>query len=515
MPIFIYQSCLQDRGCHAFERPFVDSFETPRRLLHMISLVLMSLTVWMCNGTAEETLAAEPNFPQLVQQAYLKASNTQSGDWFGSAVGVSGDTLVVGARQEDSGASGIGGNQTDNSAPESGAVYVYTHTSEALTQQAYLKGSNPQANDRFGYWVDLEGDTLVVGAPLEDRTGIAYVFTRTGGVWSQQAALKASNARAGDWFGSSVALSGDTLIVGARFEDSGATGIDGSQSDTSAPDSGAAYVFTRAGELWSQQAYLKASNTRAGDQFGFSVDISDNTVVVGARFEDSGATGINGNQADIRAPDSGAAYVFTRIGDVWTQEAYVKASNTGAGDAFGNGVAVAGDSFVVGAPFEDGAATGVEGNPVNNSVPDSGGAYVFRRTNGVWSQEAYVKASNPGAGDAFGFHVAMTPTALAIASVWEDSAATGVNGNQLDDNAPDSGAAYVFTKNDGIWSQLAYLKASNTGAGNWFAGSLAVDATTVVVGANKEGSAAKGIGGNQADSSAPESGAVYVFELQQ
>jgi hypothetical protein len=109
----------------------------------------------------------------------------------------------------------------------------------------------------------------------------------------------------------------------------------------------------------------------------------------------------------------------------------------------------------------------------------------------------------------------MTPTALAIASVWEDSAATGINGNQLDDSAPDSGAAYVFTKNDGIWSQLAYLKASNTGAGNWFAGSLAMDATTVVVGANKEGSAAKGIGGNQADSSAPESGAVYVFELQQ
>jgi hypothetical protein len=320
MQIFIYQSCLQDRGAMLSRDLLSILSKHHGRFLHMISLVLMSLTLWMCNGTAEETLAAEPNFPQLVPQAYLKASNTQSGDWFGSAVGVSGDTLVVGARQEDSGASGIGGNQTDNSAPESGAVYVYTHTSEALTQHAYLKGSNPQANDRFGYWVDLEGDTLVVGAPLEDRTGIVYVFTRTGGVWSQQAALKASNGRAGDWFGSSVALSGDTLIVGARFEDSGATGIDGNQSDTSAPDSGAAYVFTRAGDLWSQQAYLKASNTRAGDQFGFSVDISDNTVVVGARFEDSGATGINGNQADIRALDSGAAYVFTRIGDGWTQE---------------------------------------------------------------------------------------------------------------------------------------------------------------------------------------------------
>jgi hypothetical protein len=113
------------------------------RFLHMTSLVFVSLTIWMCNGSAEETLAAEPNSLQLVQQAYLKASNTQSGDWLGLAVGVSGDTLVVGARQEDSGASGIGGNQTDNSAPESGAVYVYTHRAGALTQQAYYQGIQP------------------------------------------------------------------------------------------------------------------------------------------------------------------------------------------------------------------------------------------------------------------------------------------------------------------------------------------------------------------------------------
>jgi hypothetical protein len=478
------------------------------RYLHMVLLAFLSLTLSMCTGSDDEPPVAQPNVSQLVQQTYLKASNTQSGDWFGSAVGVSGNTLVVGARQEDSGAPGIGASQTDNSAPESGAVYVYTHSAGALTQQAYLKGSNPQANDRFGYRVDLEGDTLVVGAPLEDRTGTVYVFTLTGGVWRQQAALKASNARAGDWFGSSVALSGDTLVVGARFEDSGATGINGNQADASAPDSGAAYVFTRAGDRWSQQAYLKASNTRAGDQFGFSVDISANTIVVGGRFEDSGATGINGDQADLSAPDSGAAYVFTRIGDSWTQEAYVKASNTGAGDAFGNEVAVAGDTFLVGAPFEDSAATGVEGNQADNSIPDSGAAYFFTRRGGMWTQEAYLKASNPGTGDTFGFHVAMTPTTLAMASVWEDSAAIGINGNQSDNSAPDSGAGYVFTQKDGMWSQLAYLKASNTGAGNWFAGSLAVNATTVVVGANKEESAAKGVGGNQADSSAPESGAV-------
>src|SRR4029079_13640979 len=252
-----------------------------------------------------------------------------------------------------------------------------------LTQQAYLKGSNTKAGDRFGYWVDLEGDTLVVGAPLEDNTGTAYVFTRTGGVWSQQAALKASNARPGDYFGSSVAVSGDTLVVGARFEDSAATGIDGNQTDDSAPDSGAAYVFTRTGSVWSQQAYVKASNTRAGDRFGFSVDLSGNTLIVGASSEDGAAVGIGGDQTNTTTPDSGAAYVFNRNGAVWSQEVYVKASHPGAGDGFGNGVAIVGDTFLVGAPFEDSAATGVGGDQGNDSAPDSGAAYVFTRNRGV------------------------------------------------------------------------------------------------------------------------------------
>jgi hypothetical protein len=483
------------------------------RVFSIISVALMSLTLLMCTGSDQET--AQPGVsPQLVPKVYLKASNTDGGDWFGSAVAVWGDTLAVGARIEDSGATGVNGNEADNSALDSGAAYVFTRSGGIWTQQAYLKGSNTRAGDRFGYWVDLEGDTLVVGAPLEDSTGVVYVFTRMGGVWSQQASLKPSNARAGDWFGSSVAVSGDTVVVGARFEDSGATGVDGNQADNTAPDSGAAYVFTRTAGVWTQQAYLKGSNTRAGDHFGFSVDVSENTVVAGARFEDSGAMVIGGNQADTSAPDSGAAYVFTRTGGAWSQEAYVKASNTGAGDGFGNGVALAGDTLVVGAPFEDSGATGINGSQTDNNAPDSGAAYVFTRTGGAWSHEAYVKASNTGAGDNFGFHVAMAPDTLLIGSILEDSAALGVNGNQTDNSALDSGAAYVFSRTGGTWSQPTYVKASNTGGGNWFAASLAVEGNTVAVGANKEESAAREIGGNQADDSAPESGAVYIYELQ-
>src|SRR5919197_1391765 len=178
------------------------------------------------------------------------------------------------------------------------------------------------------------------------KAGAAYVFTRTGGVWSQQAYLKASNTGDRDVFGFSVAVAGDTVVVGALSEDSNATGIDGNQADTSADSAGAAYVFTRTGNIWSQQAYLKASNTDVNDSFGHSVAVSGDTVVVGANFERSNATGIDGNQADNSAVAAGAAYVFTRTGGVWSQQAYLKASNTGDRDVFGFSVAVAGDTVV-------------------------------------------------------------------------------------------------------------------------------------------------------------------------
>ena len=146
---------------------------------------------------------------------------------------------------------------------------------------------------------------------------------------AQQAYLKASNTEASDFFGSSVAVSSDTVVVGAEGEDSNATGVNGNQLDNSELLSGAAYVFVRppGGTTWSQQAYLKASNTGAGDRFGISVAVSGDTVVVGAYSEDSNATGVNGNQLDNSALSSGAAYVFVRPpgGTTWSQQAYLKA----------------------------------------------------------------------------------------------------------------------------------------------------------------------------------------------
>ncbi len=438
----------------------------------------------------------------IAQQAYLKASNTAANDYFGLSVAVSGDTVVVGAYWEDSSATGINGNQADNSALDSGAVYVFVRSGTTWTQQAYVKASNTGAGDSFGHSVAISGETLVVGASAErsnatgvngnqsDKTaqysGAAYVFVRGGGNWTQQAYLKASNTEALDYFGKAVAISGDTIVVGAFAEDSNATGVNGNQADNTAQASGAAYVFARNGVTWAQQAYLKASNTRLGDRFGYSVGVSGNTVIVGAYFEDSGATGVNGNQASSSAVDSGAAYVFVRNGAAWTQQAYLKASNTGATDFFGFSVGVSGDTVVVGAYLEDS----------NGALPNSGAAYVFARSGSTWTQQAYLKAANAAAPDFFGWSVAVSGDSIVVGA---------------SSQAASAGAAYVFLRSGATWSQSAFLKASNAGSGDLFGSAVAVSGDSAVVGAYGEASNATGVDGIQTDNSSAYSGAAYVF----
>src|SRR6266478_2694898 len=352
----------------------------------------------------------------IAQQAYIKASNTESNDAFGWSVAISGDTMVVGAHDESSNATGVNGNQSDNSSSHSGAAYVFVRSGTNWSQQAYLKASNPGFHDWFGYAVAISGDTIVVAAPFEDSnttgvngnqsnnnatdSGAVYVFVRNGTNWSQQAYLKASNTGPGDEFGSAVAISRDTVVVGAEGEDSNVTGVNGNQSNNSASYSGAAYVFVRSGTNWSQQAYLKASNTRAAAEFAGTVAVSGDTIVIGSGEESSNAIGVNGDQSNTNAPDSGAAYVFVREGTSWSQQAYLKASNAEAGDQFAKG-AVSGDIVVVGAVSEPSNATGVNGNQNDNSAPIAGAAYVFVRSGTNWSQQAYLKASNTRSYDEF------------------------------------------------------------------------------------------------------------------
>jgi len=336
-------------------------------------------------------------------------------------------------------------------------------------------------------------------------------YTISAGCLTQQAYIKASNTGMADWFGCSVSLSGDTLAVGACYEASSATGVNGNQADNSAMGSGAVYIFTRSGATWTQQAYIKASNTEAWDSFGSSVSLSGDTLAVGAYAEASSATGVNGNQTDNSAPNSGAVYLFTRSGNIWTQQAYIKASNTGAGDLFGYSVSLSGDALAVGAFTEDSNATGVNGSQGDNSAPDSGAVYVFTRSGSTWTQQAYIKASNTNADDWFGGHVSLSGDTLAVGAYGEASSSTGINGNQTDNSALNSGAVYVFTRNGTIWTQQAYIKASNTDADDRFGRSVSLSGDALAVGAFDEDSKATGVNVNQADNSALGSGAVYIL----
>ncbi len=507
---------------------------------------VVTIVVTATDGTTSRTYTitiTRQSAGTFAQQAYIKGSNADPGDQFGYSTALSGDgnTLAVGAWAEDSSAAGIGGDQTDNSASSSGAVYVFIRSSGIWSQQAYIKASNAEAGDFFGGSVALsaDGDTLAVGAPREasnatgsdgDQTdnsalasGAVYVFARSGEIWSQQAYVKASNAEANDSFGELIALSsdGNTLAVTATGESSNATGIDGDQTDNSATNSGAVYVFTLTGEGWNQQAYVKASNTGAGDQFGLralALSGDGNTLAVGTAGESSNATGIGGDQTNDLALSSGAVYVFARSVGIWSQQAYVKASNAEANDNFGNSVALSGDghTLAVGARGEDSNATGSDGDQTNNSVEASGAAYIFIRSEGMWSQQAYVKASNTGEGDQFGFSIDLSSDGhtLAVGAPLEDSNATGIDGDQTNNSVLNSGAVYLFTRTDGMWNQQAYVKASNTGTGDLFgynSVALSGDGHTLAVGTYLEDSNATGIDGDQDNDLALSSGAVYVY----
>lgn len=388
-------------------------------------------------------------------QAYLKPAVTQAGANFGATVAISGNTIAVGAPGDNSSTTGI--NSTPNNvSAATGAVHIFVRNAGVWSQQAYIKADAVRFFDELGKSLALDGDLLVAGAPGEDtsvggvnpprdilanNTGAAFVFRRTGTTWAQEAMLKASNPGDGDNFGVSVGASGNTIVVGAQFEDSAAGGVDAAPNESST-DSGAAYVFALGQSGWAQQAYLKAPVPDADNRFGVAVAVSGNTVLVGSEREDSSTSGINTvpNALGFR---NGAAYVFERTGVTWAQQAYLKASNSGESDWFGATVSLDGNLAVVGAYVEDSSGSGVDSVP-DNAGTNSGAVYVFERKGSDWRQRAFLKASNMGPNDNFGRSVSIQNRTVIVGAPFEASSASGVNQGQ-DNGATDSGAAYIFT----------------------------------------------------------------------
>jgi hypothetical protein len=316
---------------------------------------------------------------------------------------------VVGAVGESSGQTTITNGTTaadDDSNAVSGAAYVYKRSGTTWAQEAYIKAVNNDQYDQFGYTVAINGDTIAVSALGESsnkasitngvtasddntnsQSGAVYVYKRSGANWEQEAYLKAANNGVNDTFGYSIAINGDTIAIGTHHESSNqaiiTNGVSASNDDSSY-QSGAVYVYKRSGASWAQEAYIKASNSDAGDWFGYSLTIEGDTIVVGAPWESSNQSSITNDSTasdDDSNSQSGAVYVYTRSGSIWAQESYFKTVNNDAGDWFGYSVAADSSLIVVGAVQEDSVLRTITNGSTaseDDSITDSGAVYVYR-----------------------------------------------------------------------------------------------------------------------------------------
>ncbi len=321
--------------------------------------------------------------------------------------------------------------------------------------------------------------------------------------------FKPSNSLAGG-FGNAVALSSDgtTLAVGAALDNSVGNTIDGPGTQGGGFMNGAAYVFRKSASGWALEAFIKSSNNGDQHRFGESLSLSGdgNTLVVGAPNENGGSTGVDGDKTNTNGTHSGAAYVFVRNGTQWTEQTYLKASNTVYPMSFGRSVSISrdGSTIAVGAPDESCGGPGIDNTQCFPDQVNSGAGYVYARSGNSWAVQAYVKASNPGLTDQFGYSLSLGSdgNTLVVGAPFESSAASGVNGNQADDSLSQAGAAYLFTRLAGTWTQRAYLKGSNPQASAIFGYSVRVnDAGTRLA-----------ISAPFSSNQGAASGAVYVFD---
>jgi hypothetical protein len=406
--------------------------------------LLCTITLPFLFGPAARAAKLRPTAASA-QAFKFTAANGASRDLFGSAVAISGDTALIGA---------YGSEANDNA--DQGVVYIFVRAGMTWSLQQQLSAPDATANDNFGWSVALSGDTALIGAinngTTNTRQGAAYVFTRTGTVWTLQQKLTATDGAANDNFGWSVALLSNTALIGAHCT----VGANRRQ--------GAAYVFTRTGTTWAQQQKLTASDGTAQAAFGSAVALAGNTALIGAPDDD------HSNQT-LR----GSAYVFTRTGTTWTQQQKLSANDGAPLNNFGFAVALSNETALIGAP---------------NSNQNRGASYVFTRTSTVWTQEQKLVAGDGAASDGFG-------TSVTLSELNGNRALIGAPGNNST-----RGAAYVFTRGGTAWTQLQKHTASDGAINDGFGHTLAESNNTVLIG-----------GPGCTLNNQTEQGAAYTFEL--
>ena len=364
---------------------------------------------------------------QVNQPFELVASDGMDRDEIGTAVSISGDTIAVSAAGHD------------DFAEDSGAVHIYVRTGSSWIEQAELHAGDGQFDDWFGTSLAVSGDTIAVAAWRDDdlgtQSGSVYVFVRNGTSWALQQKLNADDGGVNHLFGRELDIDGDTIVVGARL----ATNF--------GVATGAAYVFVRNGTTWTQQQKLTASDGAAFDRFGRGVAVDGDTVVIGSRLDDD-----LGNA-------SGSAYVFVRNDTNWSQQDKILPSDGAAGDVFGLSVDLEGDTAVIGSVSSD------------RSGADAGAAYIFEREGTSWTQRFVLEADDASPGDFFGAYVGISGDTIVVGATGDD------------ENSDDAGSAYIFDRKGTLWTQRTELFAEYGEPGQQFGWSVDIENETVVVGA--------------------------------
>lgn len=362
----------------------------------------------------------------------LLAEVPVAGDNFGIAVDIDGDSLLVGAFRRDT---VIG--------MDAGSAIVFVRSGGGWVRQAELVPNESSADARLGRAVAISGDTAVVGAFRDgfsgfDDRGIAYVFVRAAGVWTQQARLLSDFSGENDHFGISVALDGDAAVVGANYDNPGPGFFTGS-----------AYVFVRDGTTWTRQAALRASDGIAGDVFASSLAISADTVVVGAPGNTDTA--------------AGAAYVFTREEGAWSE---TQKLTVGGSQGMGASIAISGDTLLIGASRDDTTAT------------DAGAAHAFVFDGSDWILQETLLTGDGEAADNFGSSVALSGEHALVGAILDDTEA-----------GEDSGSARFYLRSGTAWQEQPLLTTAQTSAGDYFGASVALSGDDFVIGAYQDDTA--------------------------
>lgn len=444
----------------------MDETENSNRREFLATGSLAAVTVsslWIGTATATSTgraIGGNQQIPRVKittpyrQVTKLTADDGDDGDLFGESIALSGDTALVGARWDE-----------NPNGEYAGAAYLFERSEGTWNRQAKLSADDGNQEDEFGYSVALTGDTALIGAPGYEEQyvpdqGAAYVFERSGDTWSQQTKLVPEDNNEDDRLGKSVALVGDTALVGA-YTDSEPNGF----------EAGSAYIFERSDGTWTQQAKLVPDDGDSQDAFGYSVALTDDTALIGAYIDE-----------DPYGEEAGSAYVFERSDGTWTQQAKLLPGDGEEFIRFGESVALDGGTALVGAKRD-----------INPNGNFAGATYVFVRNDGAWTQQAKLTANDGDDEDYLGNAVALSGD-TALCGAYRDE----------DPNGRDAGSAYVFERNDEAWTQQAKLAADDGDNQDKFAKSVTLAGETILVGAS-----------NDEDPNGRDAGSAYVFRFDE